>query len=405
MRLQLNISPRGALAAPTDETEIHLQSAIVMTASICSLLGAGWIILSFVCFKTLRSFRHQLILGLAISDFLMAVNFLSSTAMNVSGRYIGAPEQQAFCTFNGFVTQLFVIQTDYWVLIIAACTYFILAGHSRLSSWAEVHPRALFCLPWALTLLWAGIGLKVAGYGDIGAWCWFTSDRVRLFVNFVPRWIIILAILAMYLRLCFILHLAHKSLMSFGHSSSNPPGTRDVHGTEHSDHQLRDLSYAGEYNAGPGRHPPEINGKRLKKIAQLMLMYPLAYMLIWTLPTTVRIYQTTKGVRAPFALQTIDKCCIVLQGTIDAIIYGMNEACLSRWRELFSSGSSSFTTGVSVVQPGDTHHRNRHSTRSSHLQNTVAVNPTSSLESILPAARSITRSTGNSVEVETIALK
>jgi hypothetical protein len=111
----------------------------------------------------------------------MAVNFLSSTAMNVSGKYIGAPEQRAFCTFNGFITQLFVIQTDYWVLTIAACTYFILAGHTRLSSWVEVHHRVLFCLPWALTLLWAGIGLKVVGYGDIGACELFRSQILLIF--------------------------------------------------------------------------------------------------------------------------------------------------------------------------------------------------------------------------------
>jgi hypothetical protein len=34
-----------------------------------------------------------------------------------------------------------------------------------------------------LSALWAAIGLGVTGYGDIGAWCWFTSDEVRLLVR------------------------------------------------------------------------------------------------------------------------------------------------------------------------------------------------------------------------------
>ena len=53
-------------------------------------------------------------------------------------------------------------------------------------------------------------------------------------------------------------------------------------------------------------------GFRLKltvafQLARLMLMYPIAYMLIWALPTSVRIYQVATGRPAPFALQTVDK--------------------------------------------------------------------------------------------------
>lgn len=88
--------------------------------------------------------------------------------MNLSGNDIGAPEFDTFCSFNGFMVQTFVIQTDYWVLVVAACTYFILADHRQLSSWAQDHRVVLTCLPWAFSLLWAVVGLIVAGYGTIG---------------------------------------------------------------------------------------------------------------------------------------------------------------------------------------------------------------------------------------------
>ncbi|KAL2188201.1 hypothetical protein L209DRAFT_751006 [Thermothelomyces heterothallicus CBS 203.75] len=69
--------------------------------------------------------------------------------MNVSGRWIGAPEQVRFCSFNGFMTQVFVIQTDdYWVLTIVICTYFILADHRRCSAWTKGHLAVLWILPW-----------------------------------------------------------------------------------------------------------------------------------------------------------------------------------------------------------------------------------------------------------------
>lgn len=69
-----------------------------------------------------------------------------------------------------------------------------------------------------------------------------------------------------------------------------------------------------------------------------MLAYPLVYMLIWVIPTTIRIYQATTGKPAPFPVATVDKACIVIQGFADAVIYGFNEASLSAWKDLFFHG-------------------------------------------------------------------
>ncbi|KAL2156592.1 hypothetical protein VTH82DRAFT_1337 [Thermothelomyces myriococcoides] len=99
-------SHTGALTAPTDPVIIRLQSLVIAITAILSILGAAWIIASFSMFRALRSFRHFLILGLAISDCAMAFNFLLSSSMNVDGHWIGAPEQARFCNFNGFVTQV-----------------------------------------------------------------------------------------------------------------------------------------------------------------------------------------------------------------------------------------------------------------------------------------------------------
>jgi hypothetical protein len=99
----------------------------------------------------------------------MAANFVLSTTSNIAGRDIAAPEQAALCSFNGFMTQVFVVQTDYWVLLISLCTYFILAGYKTPSSWVQDNRLILAALPWVLSVSWAGIGLGTAGYGNIGA--------------------------------------------------------------------------------------------------------------------------------------------------------------------------------------------------------------------------------------------
>lgn len=58
---------------------------------------------------------------------------------------------------------------DYWVLVIAACTYLILADHKIWSNWIQEHKYTIWILPWLLSILWAVLGLTLVGYGNIGA--------------------------------------------------------------------------------------------------------------------------------------------------------------------------------------------------------------------------------------------
>ncbi|KAM7182872.1 hypothetical protein V8F33_013964, partial [Rhypophila sp. PSN 637] len=64
-----------------------------------------------------------------------------------------------------------------------------------------------------------------------------------------------------------------------------------------------------------------------RELARLILLYPLAYAIVWSLPICIRIYQTITGHPAPWQLQTIDEAY--------AIIYGAIESSLSNWRSLF----------------------------------------------------------------------
>ncbi|SPO01563.1 uncharacterized protein DNG_04236 [Cephalotrichum gorgonifer] len=337
METSMILPRQPALAAPTTASNIRTQSIVILTVSLVSVLGSLWMILSFACFKSMRSFRHYLILGLAISDCCMAFNFLLSSTMNVTGRLIGDPSQETFCSANGFLTQVFVVQTDYWVLTLAICTYFILADFKRPSYWVQDNVWILMAIPWVLSIAWASIGLALAGYGDIGAWCWFTSDKVRLLVNFVPRWIVIVAMLIMYSHLALVLHRAHGR---FKFSSDYPSADQASSNSAALTGGAQSGSKSGVFsnsrsNGGPARHQkkPERNSRKFKKLARLMLIYPIAYMLIWVLPTAVRIFQSTKDTPAPFALQTIDKACIVIQGFVDAIIYGQFHTIV-RWRDI-----------------------------------------------------------------------
>lgn len=118
----------------------------------------------------------------------MALNFMSSTSMNLAGRFIGAPEQRTFCNINGFGTQFFVIQSrcsgnqlifsnmtlmrgaaDYWVLSIAICTFFLIADRRRPAKWVQDHRPVVFAIPWIVSATWAILGLCLKAYDNIGA--------------------------------------------------------------------------------------------------------------------------------------------------------------------------------------------------------------------------------------------
>ncbi|KAN0116884.1 G protein-coupled glucose receptor regulating Gpa2 domain containing protein [Hyaloscypha variabilis] len=306
--------------------QINDLNIVILIISILSVSGAGWIIFSFIMFESLRTFRHQLILGLATSDFIMAMNYLLATARNLSGHNIGTPEEKKFCSFNGFMVEAFVNQTDYWIFIIAICTYLLLTDNKTQSAWIQDHRVILWALPWFFSLLCGGLGLGLIGYWYNGAYCLFLSDKIRLLINYVPRWIIILTIIFLYVRLYLVVHRIRKETSSLASGlSTNPenslrtqdkvPGVEDI-----------------EVGRRESRKSSGSSQRRLKRVSFQMMTYPLVYMFIFIIPTSIRIYQFSTGKTAPFVVGIFDKGMIVTQGFADSIIYGVQENTWIVWR-------------------------------------------------------------------------
>lgn len=227
----------------------------------------------------------------------------------------------------------------------------MLNDKKAVSQWIQSHKYIVWAVPWFFSLLWALLGLLLAGYGDIGAWCWFTSDRTRLLVNFLPRWIIIVGMLLLYARLHFVLHRAHNNFMSFDEEDGYGSGTRGTMTSATPRVQSVNLVKLSDGASDqdrilPPSPPPKPKSRRtrgssdLKRLSYQMMLYPLVYGLVWALPTIIRIYQAVSGTSAGFTIATIDKSCIVIQGLCDAIVYGFNEKTLRGWRELFGGKKS-----------------------------------------------------------------
>ncbi|KAJ6262445.1 hypothetical protein Dda_3253 [Drechslerella dactyloides] len=389
----------GALAAPATQWGDQVLNEVLFSVALASALGAFWVILSYVFIKELRTYRHLLILGLAISDFLMAANFMVSSGIHINGGDLALEQYKTTCTVNGFLTQVFVVQTDHWILVIAIATYIILGNLKTASHFIQTHTWIPWLPPWVFSIVVAVVCQVTLGYGYIGGWCWLTSDMMRLYVNFIPRWLIVIAIALIYARLYMIVRSARKwgaeveiiamepptdeemaaaaadadatsvngvplkrdsNLNTLGRTALESPaygsGTQFNSGEEWEYAQTEVNANAGieleeeyrlsmevprrtstmkqEENVSQVQNRP-LTATQLKKIAKKMMVYPLAYAIIWACPTAIRIYQGVTGARAPLWITVIDKSCIVVQGLVDAFVYGLNERAWQGWRDRF----------------------------------------------------------------------
>ena len=148
--------------------------------------------------------------------------------------------------------------------------------------------------------------------------CWFPSDKTRLLVNFLPRWLIIFIILAMYLHLYILIYKTHHDFAGansefdisnedgaqYSLSWTRSHGSGSMTMTNSNRAGSRNGQTFKRYSANSTASRPS---RTLKKIARQMMTYPLVYMLIWTIPTAIRIYQATTSRPAPTPVATLDK--------------------------------------------------------------------------------------------------
>jgi hypothetical protein len=97
--------------------------------------------------------------------------------------------------------------------------------------------------------------------------CWFTSDEVRLLVNFVPRWLIIFTMLVMYARLYFVLWKAGKRFALFGQSSSDHAASSSTSAPGALNSGGQSGSQAKSQGAGnePAQRQVQKSSKRMRK--------------------------------------------------------------------------------------------------------------------------------------------
>ncbi|KAI7746660.1 hypothetical protein M8C21_030240 [Ambrosia artemisiifolia] len=149
--------------------ERHVLTAVNSGASTLSLLGSGFIVLCYLCFKELRKFSFKLVFFLALSDMLCS--FFS---------IVGDPSKGFFCYAQGYSTHFFCVASFLWTTTIAFTLHRTVVKHKTdVEDFEPMFHLYVWGTSVVMTVL-RSIGNEHGHVGHIGrvaAWCWTETGR------------------------------------------------------------------------------------------------------------------------------------------------------------------------------------------------------------------------------------
>ena len=203
--------------------------AILISGLACACVSLAIVVVAlrwFVLMK--RIFRHRLILFLVVSDTLKAIWYFVFAVVAISRGPVSSTSN--FCQAAGFL-QLFAVEaSDFAILLIAVHTLLCIFKPSSKSGEGGLYPyRRWTFLVWlgppVLAASLAFIGGSDA-YVTSGTYCFLPKRPFwyRLALSWIPRYLIITTILAMYASIYIYVHVkfrGFKNLQAVGSSSDS----------------------------------------------------------------------------------------------------------------------------------------------------------------------------------------
>lgn len=250
-----------------------------------SLLGSSFVIISYIKFPRLRSFAFQLILMVAISDFIRAVSYILTPSIDES---LCIP-QAVLSSFSAFASLL-------WVGSIAfTIQRTLLWNHSVSINLRQNLQYHIFI--WGISAVLTLLPFTTGDYetSDV-LWCWITFQTQSgvlwaLVCYYVPLWLMMCYLIYVYSKIWWMLK-ARPLLKSGGIDSWKPK------------HRL-------------------VTQRR-------MAVYPTIFFFAVVCTSMDRLYQLI-WVRRNFGLALLHIIMGNLQGLLNAFAYGFTAAVRLEW--------------------------------------------------------------------------
>ncbi|KAF3921420.1 hypothetical protein ABW21_db0202311 [Orbilia brochopaga] len=179
--------------------EIGTIEAVQRMSSILSIIGALFIIITFLASRRFHKPINRLAFYAAIANILSTVATTIARAGPLSGQGSG------LCNMQGLFIQSFLPSDALFIAFMALNVYLTVNFKFSTSQLRKLEPYYVafsFGMPLlsGLILMWVRAPGKGPIYGDATLWCWISEeyDVLRLAVFYAPVWLIILITLILY---------------------------------------------------------------------------------------------------------------------------------------------------------------------------------------------------------------
>lgn len=165
----------------------ELIATITLVGSLLSFVATTCVLVSYIVYREQqRSFRHALVLNLAVAEFINSMNNSISGIIYVREHSLSPSPA---CTLNGWVGQLSVQAADFSILAIALVTVLTITRKTYMPD-ASLGRKALICLSvWIVPII---TSITATAMGQMvpvsGNWCWISSKRTDLRYALTHGW-------------------------------------------------------------------------------------------------------------------------------------------------------------------------------------------------------------------------
>ncbi|KAI9681430.1 MAG: hypothetical protein M1817_002714 [Caeruleum heppii] len=195
--------------------------------SVLSLLGCGFIIVTFLSSSYFHKPINRLVFYASFGNIITNVATLVSTSGIEAG--LGSP----LCQFQAFIIQMFMPADSLWTLAMACNVY--------LTFFKKYNQHQLRRIEWKYLVFCYGVpalpafvflfvkkyreGQEYRIYGNAVLWCWISKewDVLRVAAFYGPVWIVILSTMAIYVYAGYEIFQKRRQLRAF--KSSGPRGS------------------------------------------------------------------------------------------------------------------------------------------------------------------------------------
>ncbi|KAI4647831.1 hypothetical protein J4E93_004242 [Alternaria ventricosa] len=243
-----------------------------LVGSLLSFVATACVLISYVVYAdSQRSFRHALVLNLALAEFINSLN------NSISGIYAIANEGSiapgAACNLNGWVGQWSVQAADFSILAIAIITLTTITRKTYMPN-ASLMSKMLICgSVWVIPTITAS---TAAGLNELspvsGNWCWISGTRtdLRYALGHGWRFSIIFGTIGIYIYIWIYMrrHFSQLHSMSQGGSYNQASAAKRREFRRDDAHELRsesqtelheiNVEYAYEVKHSDGMSDPNL---------------------------------------------------------------------------------------------------------------------------------------------------